>query len=161
VLRLLALERYGEAEGRLESLPEANEPLGRLLYAVLHLHAGRLREAEKLGRELVMQGVERASANYLLGLCGEQSGDEAAARTRYAEAVRADPTFALAHLRAGTLARRAGDVATARVALRMALSLLPQEDPMHLSLFGGGFGRHGLMQVGLQELQACSTPEAS
>jgi chemotaxis protein methyltransferase CheR len=161
VLRLLELERYGEAEGRLESLPEAKQPLGRLLYAVLHLHAGRLREAEKLGRELVMQGIERASANYLLGLCGEQSGDEAAARTRYAEAVRADPTFALAHLRAGTLARRAGDMAAARVALRMALSLLPQEDALHLSLFGGGFGRHGLMQVGLQELQACSTTEAS
>ncbi len=156
VLRLLERERYGEAESRLESLPEATQPLGRLLYAVLHLHAGRLREAEKLGRELVMQGAERASASYLLGLCGEQSGDEAAARTRYAEAVRADPTFALAHLRAGTLARRAGDVATARIALRMALSLLPQEDALHLSLFGGGFGRHGLMQVGLQELQACS-----
>jgi chemotaxis protein methyltransferase CheR len=161
VLRLLERERYGEAESRLESLPEATQPLGRLLYAVLHLHAGRLREAEKVGRELVMQGAERASANYLLGLCGEQSGDEAAARTRYAEAVRADPTFALAHLRAGTLARRAGDVASARVALRMALSLLPQEDALHLSLFGGGFGRHGLMQVGLQELQACSTTEAS
>jgi len=161
VLRLLERERYGEAESRLESLPEASQPLGRLMEAVLHLHAGRLREAEKRARELVMQGVERASANYLLGLCGEQSGDEAAARTRYAEAVRADPTFALAHLRAGTLARRAGDVAAARVALRMALSLLPQEDALHLSLFGGGFGRHGLMQVGLQELQACSTTEAS
>lgn len=156
VLRLLEEERYTEAWALLESLPAAAQPRGMLLRAVLHLHAGRLNEAEQLGRQLARVGTSEAPAQYLLGLCLEQSGHEPAARVRYAAAVRADPTFALGHLRVGTLARRAGHLSEARVALRMALSLLPQEKPLHLALFGGGFGRHGLMQVGLQELQACS-----
>ena len=156
VLRLLGEERYTEAWALLESLPQATQPRGLLLRAVLHLHAGRLDEAERMGRQLTTAGTSEAAAHYLLGLCLEQAGDEAGARNRYNAAVRSDPTFALGHLRAGTLARRAGDVGAARVALRMALSLLPQEQPLHLSLFGAGFGRHGLMQVGLQELQACT-----
>lgn len=157
VLQLLEAERYTEAWTHLESLPQqSSSPKAQLLRAVLHLHAGRLSQAEQLGRQLVAASTTEASAYYLLGLCLEQSGDEAGARGRYAASVRAEPTFALAHLRAGTLARRAGDMVEARVALRMAVSLLPQEKPLHLSLFGGGFGRHGLMQVGLQELQACT-----
>ncbi len=156
VLRLLEEERYTEAWALLESLPQAMQPRGLLLRAVLHLHAGRLDEAERMGRQLTSSGGAEAAAHYLLGLCLEQAGDEVGARNRYNAAVRSDPTFALGHLRAGTLARRAGDVGAARVALRMALSLLPQEQPLHLSLFGAGFGRHGLMQVGLQELQACT-----
>jgi chemotaxis protein methyltransferase CheR len=146
VLRLLEAERYAEAWARLESLPQEVQPKGLLLRAVLHLHAGRLGAAEQLGREL-------AAAS---STCLEQSGNEVGARARYAAALRAEPTFALAHLRAGTLARRAGDMVDARVALRMAVSLLPQEKHLYLSLFGGGFGRHGLMQVGMQELQACT-----
>lgn len=156
VLRLLEEERYTEAWARLESLPDSSQPRGLLLRAVLHLHAGRLDQAERLGRQLVASNSSEASAQYLLGLCLEQAGDEVGARARYTAAVRAEPTFALGHLRAGTMARRAGNGVEARVALRMALSLLPQEKPLHLALFGAGFGRHGLMQVVLQELQACS-----
>ena len=156
VLQLLEAERYTDAWALLESLSQSASPKALLLRAVLHLHAGRLSQAEQLGRQLVTASATEAPAYYLLGLCLEQSGDEAGARGRYAASVRAEPTFALAHLRAGSLARRAGDMVEARVALRMAVSLLPQEKPLHLSLFGGGFGRHGLMQVGLQELQACT-----
>lgn len=156
VLRLLEEERYTEAWARLESLPESSQPRGLLLRAVLHLHAGRLDQAERLGRQIAGSGSHEASAHYLLGLCLEQAGDEVGARARYTAAVRAEPTFALGHLRAGTLARRAGNGVEARVALRMALSLLPQEKSLHLALFGAGFGRHGLMQVVLQELQACT-----
>ncbi len=156
VLRLLEEERYTEAWARLESLPDSSQSRGMLLRAVLHLHAGRLDQAERLGRQLVASNSSEASAQYLLGMCLEQAGDEVGARARYTAAVRAEPTFALGHLRAGTMARRAGDGVEARVALRMALSLLPQEKPLHLALFGAGFGRHGLMQVVLQELQACS-----
>ncbi|QRK13854.1 chemotaxis protein CheR [Archangium violaceum] len=159
VLHLLAAERYTEAWSLLESLPQlppSSQPRALLLRAVLHLHAGRLGQAEQLGRQLAATSVTEAPAHYLLGLCLEQFGDEVGARGRYVASVRADPTFALGQLRAGTLARRAGDVVEARVALRMALSLLPQEKPLYLSLFGGGFGRHGLMQVVLQELQACT-----
>jgi chemotaxis protein methyltransferase CheR len=156
VLQLLEAERYAEAGALLEPLPQATQPMGQLLRAVLHLHAGRLSQAEQLGRQLATASVTEAPAHYLLGMCLEQFGDERGARGRYAAAVRADPTFALGQLRAGTLARRAGDVVEARVGLRMALSMLPQEKPLYLALFGGGFGRHGLMQVVLQELQACT-----
>jgi chemotaxis protein methyltransferase CheR len=156
VLRLLGAERYAEASSRLEALPEAGHPLGRLLRAVLLLNEGRFTEAERAGQQLVSVRDTESSAHFLLGLCLEHSGDERGARERYSAAARSDPTFALSHLRAGTLARRAGQVAEARVALRMALSLLPQEKPLRLTLFGGGFGRHGLMQVGLRELQACT-----
>lgn len=156
VLQLLEAERYAEAGALLESLPQSSQPLGQLLRAVLHLHAGRLSQAEQLGRQLATASATEAPAHYLLGLCLEQFGDERGARGRYAAAVRADPTFALGQLRSGTLARRAGDVVEARVGLRMALSMLPQEKPLYLALFGGGFGRHGLMQVVLQELQACT-----
>ncbi|HEX8823622.1 MAG TPA: CheR family methyltransferase, partial [Archangium sp.] len=156
VLRLLEGERYTEAWTHLESLPQATQPKGLLLRAVLHLNAGRLDQAERLGRQLVASGSNEASAQYLLGLCLEQAGDEVGARARYNAAVRAEPTFALGYLRAGTLARRAGNGVEARVSLRMALSLLPQEKPLHLALFGAGFGRHGLMQVVLQELQDCT-----
>jgi chemotaxis protein methyltransferase CheR len=144
VLRLVEQERHEEAWARLEALPESARSEAGLLRAVLHLHAGRLREAERLGRELATSGPERAAAYYLLGVCGEQAGDEAAARARYTEALRVEPTFALAQLRIGTLARRSGDLAGARVALRMALSLLSREKALYLSLLGGGFGRHGL-----------------
>ncbi|WP_395820525.1 CheR family methyltransferase [Archangium minus] len=156
VLHLLSAERYTEAWTLLESLPQSSQPKALLLRAVLHLHAGRLGQAEQLGRQLAAASGTEAPAHYLLGLCLEQFGDEVGARSRYVASVRADPTFALGQLRAGTLARRAGDVVEARVSLRMALSLLPQEKPLYLSLFGGGFGRHGLMQVVLQELQACT-----
>lgn len=156
VVRLLGAERYGEASSRLEALAEAKQPVGRLLRAVLLLNEGRFEEAERAGQQLLAVRDIEPCAHYLLGLCLEHSGDERAARERYAAAARADPTFALSHLRSGTLARRAGQVAEARVALRMALSLLPQEKPLRLTLFGGGFGRHGLMQVGLRELQACT-----
>ncbi|WP_245814249.1 CheR family methyltransferase [Cystobacter ferrugineus] len=156
LLPLLDAERYAEAWTRLEALPQAAQPQGQLLRAVLHLNAGRFAEAALAGQQLLSVRDTEASAHFLLGVCLEHSGDEAGARNRYAAAARADPTFALSHLRAGTLARRAGNVAEARVALRMALSLLPQEKPLRLTLFGGGFGRHGLMQVGLRELQACT-----
>ncbi|WP_395837563.1 CheR family methyltransferase [Cystobacter fuscus] len=156
LLPLLDAERYTEAWARLDALPQATLPQGQLLRAVLHLNAGRFAEAEHAGQQLLTVRDTEASAHFLLGVCLEHSGDEAGARNRYAAAARADPTFALSHLRAGTLARRAGNVAEARVALRMALSLLPQEKPLRLTLFGGGFGRHGLMQVGLRELQACT-----
>ncbi|WP_338023559.1 CheR family methyltransferase [Archangium primigenium] len=155
VLMALEAERYEEAWTRLNALPEGSRPQGELLRAVLHLNAGRFAEAERAGRQLLSVGSTEASAHFLLGVCLEQSGDDAGARSRYAAAARVDPTFALGHLRQGTLARRAGDVAEARVALRMAVSLLPHEKPLMLTLFGGGFGRHGLMQLGLRELQAC------
>lgn len=155
--RLFEEERYADARSWLEGLPESEreQPVMQLLRAALHLHAGRFQEAERLSEVLVERGVQGAGANYLLGLCREQAGDGPSARARYERAVHLEPTFALGHLRLGMLARRSGTPLTARVALRLALTLLAHEQPVHLALFGGGFGRHGLMQVCQRELLAC------
>lgn len=151
-------ERYADARSWLEGLPESEreQPVMQLLRAALQLQAGRFQEAELLSEVLVERGVQSAGAHYLLGLCREQAGDGANARARYERAVHLEPTFALGHLRLGMLARRDGTQMTARVALRLALTLLAHEQPVHLALFGGGFGRHGLMQVCQRELLACS-----
>jgi chemotaxis protein methyltransferase CheR len=156
--RLLEEERYGEAQAWLERLPEGDrEQSGtRLLKAVLHFQSGHFPEAERAAESLVDTGRAEAAVYYLLGLCREQAGDEGGARHRYARAVHLEPTFALGHLRLGILARRAREAMPARVALRLALTLLAHEQPVHLALFGGGFGRHGLMQVCQQELRACA-----
>ncbi|WP_245767494.1 CheR family methyltransferase [Stigmatella erecta] len=156
--RLLEEERYAEAQAWLEQLPEADreQSSARLLRAVLHFQSGHFPEAERGAEALVATGRAEAAVYYLLGLCREQAGDDGGARHRYARAVHLEPTFALGHLRLGILARRAREAMPARVALRLALSLLAHEQPLHLALFGGGFGRHGLMQVCQQELRACA-----
>lgn len=156
--RLLEEERYAEAQAWLEQLPEADreQSSARLLRAVLHFQGGHFPEAERVAESLVATGRAEAAVYYLLGLCREQAGDEGGARHRYARAVHLEPTFALGHLRLGILARRAREAMPARVALRLALTLLAHEQPLHLALFGGGFGRHGLMQVCQQELRACA-----
>ncbi|ADO68290.1 CheR family methyltransferase [Stigmatella aurantiaca] len=156
--RLLEEERYAEAQAWLEQLPEPDreQSSARLLRAVLHFQGGHFPEAERVAESLVATGRAEAAVYYLLGLCREQAGDEGGARNRYARAVHLEPTFALGHLRLGILARRAQEATPARVALRLALTLLAHEQPLHLTLFGGGFGRHGLMQVCQQELRACA-----
>jgi chemotaxis protein methyltransferase CheR len=156
--RLLEEERYAEARDWLEGLAEQEQEqsLSRLLRAALLLQAGAFREAERLGEVLAESGMQGAAAHYLVGLCREQAGDATSARACYERAVHLEPTFALGHLRLGMLARRDGVRATARVALRLALTLLVHEQPLHLMLFGGGFGRHGLMQVCQRELWACA-----
>jgi chemotaxis protein methyltransferase CheR len=156
--QLLQEERYAEASAFLERLSEheREQPVARLLRATLHLHTGDFREAERLSEALLESGGAAAAAYYLQGLCREQSGDPSTARARYERAIHLEPTFALGHLRLGMLARRAGALTPARVALRLSLTLLAHEQPVHLALFGGGFGRHGLMQVCQRELWACS-----
>lgn len=158
VWRLLEEERYTEARDWLEGLAEQEQEqsLSRLLRAAIHLHSGAFREAERLGEALAESGMQGAAAHYLVGLCREQAGDTHSARGCYERAVHMEPTFALGHLRLGMLARRDGARTTARVALRLALTLLANEQPLHLMLFGGGFGRHGLMQVCQRELWACA-----
>jgi chemotaxis protein methyltransferase CheR len=58
-------------------------------------------------------------------------------------------------LHLGRLARREGDLATARRELSRALDLLAREDATRVLLFGGGFGRDVLTQLCRAELRAC------
>jgi chemotaxis protein methyltransferase CheR len=156
-LDLLRREQFAAALAVVESIPDSpdSEPDTLLLRAVLLIQCGRTdRAAETCGRLLEGHGAD-AGAHYLLGLCRESTGDATAATEHNRVAAHLDPTFALPRLRLGILARRSGDVDTARRELGHALGLLSREDPHRLLLFAGGFARSALTELCRSELAAC------
>jgi chemotaxis protein methyltransferase CheR len=58
-------------------------------------------------------------------------------------------------LHLGRLLRRRGETAAARAELARALDLLGREEETRIALFGGGFRREALLQIGRAELRAC------
>lgn len=155
--RLLARERFAEALSVLEAgAGEGSAAHERpLLRAVLLLQDGRVELAESACRDLLARGEIDAAAHYVLGLCHEARGDVDAARSQHRSAARRDPSFAMPRLHLGLLARRAGDVAAARRELTLAVALLKHEPAERIGLFGGGFGRGALLDLGEAELRAC------
>jgi chemotaxis protein methyltransferase CheR len=125
-----------------------------LLRAVLLTHGGDLVAAETLCREVLALDELSSGAHYLTALCREDAGDRPGALEHDRIAAYLDPTFAMPRLHLGLLARRAGDHAAARGELGEALSLLEREDPLRLLLYGGGFGRPGLLALCRAELRA-------
>ena len=59
------------------------------------------------------------------------------------------------HLRLGLMFRREGDLRGARRELQNASTLLAQEDPARVLLFGGGFSRSTLIDLCVSELRLC------
>ena len=96
-----------------------------------------------------------AGAHYLMAVCQEHTGDVLAAAEHDQTAIYLDPAFAMPHLHLGLLAKRLGDLATARRELSEALALLPREDASRILLFGGGFHREALTQYCQSQLRAC------
>jgi chemotaxis protein methyltransferase CheR len=90
-----------------------------------------------------------------MALCREALGDRAAAQEHAQTAAYLDPTFAMARLHLGLLARRGGNRDTARRELATAMVLLQREDASRILLFGGGFGRQALVALCRAELTAC------
>jgi chemotaxis protein methyltransferase CheR len=154
---LIRQERFAEARTALALLPPASarDPDAVLLQAVLLTHGGDLAAAERLCAEVLVLDELSAGAHYLTALCRERAGDGRAAVDHDQAAVYLDPSFAMPHLHLGLLARRAGDPGAARRALTEALTLLEREDPARLLMFGGGFGREGLLSLCRAELRAC------
>lgn len=151
---LLRAERYAEASETLRSIPAA-EHLDvdvQLLRAVLLIHGGDLPAAETLSREVLAVDARNAGAHYLLALCREQAGDARTAIDHNQTATSLDPGFAMPHLHLGLVARRTGDLSSARRELALAAELLQREDPARLLLFGGGFSREVLIDVCRAEL---------
>jgi chemotaxis protein methyltransferase CheR len=66
-----------------------------------------------------------------------------------------EPDFAMPHLHMGLLAKRAGQLDTARTELGQGLILLPREDVSRILLFGGGFSRDALVELCRSELRRC------
>jgi chemotaxis protein methyltransferase CheR len=157
---LMRQERFSEARSALETLPpeSGRDPDVLLLKAVLLTHGGDLAAAERLCGEVLVLDEMSAGAHYLTALCRERAGDSGGAASHDHVASYLDPSFAMPRLHLGLLARRAGDQKAARRELGEALTLLEREDPSRLLLFGGGFGRQGLLTLCRAELSACGLP---
>jgi chemotaxis protein methyltransferase CheR len=152
-LDLLRQERFSEALGLLGPQGRGSgDPDVALLRAALLTHSGALSEAEEACRELLALDDLSAGAHYLLALCREARSDLTGAVDHHQTAAHLDPGFAMPRLHLGLLARRAGRRDLAERELRQAARLLAREDPSRLLLFGGGFGRDGLIALCRAEL---------
>jgi chemotaxis protein methyltransferase CheR len=157
---LIRRERYAEALGIVERLPEAraNQPDALLVHAAIRLHSGQRAAAELLCSRLLAadpSGPRAAGAHQVLALCCEAAGDRSRAHDHRHTAAYLDPTFAMPRLHLGLAARRAGDASAARRELGHALVLLARESVPRVLLFGGGFDRDALIALCRSELAAC------
>lgn len=154
---LLHQERFAEALDAVRMLPAeaADDAEALLLKAVLCVHNAQLAEAEQVCQRLLDIDELNSGAHYVLALCREDAGDSQAAINQNQTAVYLDPNFAMPHLHLGLLARRTGDLLSARRELQQALMLLQREDSSRVLLFGGGFSRDALLALCRAELSAC------
>jgi len=153
-LELLSRERFADALTELgdpfvNEVPEADT---LLLRAVLLTHSGQLDAAQTTCAQLLELDELSAGAHYLLALCHERNGRLEAALEHDQTAIYLDPTLAMPRLHLGLVARRMNDRQTARRELTQAALLLEREDASHLLLYGGGFGRNGLIALCRSEL---------
>jgi chemotaxis protein methyltransferase CheR len=150
-------ERFDEALATLEAMAPADrtDPDVLLLTAMIQMERGQLDEAARLCKSLLALDDLNAAAHYLTALCHEQGGRRAAAIDSYHVGVYLDRAFAMPHLRLGLMFRREGDLGGARRELQNASTLLAQEDPARVLLFGGGFSRSTLIELCASELRLC------
>lgn len=154
---LLRKERFSDAMELLRALPpeSKSDPDTQLLVAVLLTNRGDLPEAEKVCRHVLNLDELNAGAHYLMALCREHAGDREGATRHDQTAAYLDSEFAMPHLHLGLVAKRCGDVETARRELGRAKPLLEREDASRILLFGGGFTREALVAFCRAELCAC------
>jgi len=158
VLEHLHNERFDQALEQLDTLPsaQAHDPDVLLLKAVSLCHSAALDAAQAVCREVLEREALNAGAHYVLALCREGVGDARGAVEHDQEAAYLDGGFAMPRLHLGLLAKRRGDFGTAERELQRAISLLQNEDPARLLLFGGGFRREALIALCRAECAACA-----
>lgn len=154
---LLRQERFAAALEVVRAYPEeaGRDPDSILLHAILLTQSGSLPKAEEACRRLLEVDELNAGAHYLLALCREGAGEPEAAAEHDRIALYLDPGFAMPRLHLGLLARRAGDLETAKRELADARALLQLEGASRLLLFGGGFHRDALIAVCDAEIRSC------
>jgi chemotaxis protein methyltransferase CheR len=146
---LLRHERFADALTEVEALPAESrrDPKVMLLRALLLAQAAKIGEARRTCEDLLGIDELNAGAHYVLALCHESEQDTQAAMEHHHFALHLDPTFAMASLHLGLLAKRTGDMAAARRELSRALRLLERDEASRLLLFGGGFNREALVAL--------------
>ena len=156
ILDLLQRERFAEALDLVRAMPSAaaKDHDVLLLTAALLAHSGQLVAGAEVASRLLLTDELNAGAHYVLALCYEGAGDRAAAAHHNHLASYLDPEFAMPRLHLGLLAKRSGDMPSARRELAQALLLLKREDGSRLMLFGGGFTRDGLIALCKAELSS-------
>lgn len=155
VISLITAERFDAALRLLDSARSTGRAEAGLLRAVLQVSTGRLEAALAECTLLLELDDLNADAHFVMALCREHQGDGASAREHDRMASYLDSDFAMPHLQLGRLARRSGDLCTARRELALACDLLLREAPVRIALFGGGFDRKALRDVCRGELAAC------
>jgi chemotaxis protein methyltransferase CheR len=152
---LIGDDRFDDALARLDALP-AGPPRtdALLLRAVVLTHRGLLARAEEACKALLALAPDHAGGHYLLALGRETTGDLVGAVFHADRASALDPSFAMAQVHLGLLARRAGDRAAATRSLERAVVLLGGEDAARLAIYGGGFGKTALIAMCRAELTA-------
>ena len=154
VLELMQKERFEEALARVEAgLIDVRSERG-LLRAVILTNLGRAVDAKRALDTRLQRLPNCPFSHYLLGVCRESLLQFEEARQSYARAVELDPEFAMANLRGGMLARRAGQLEEARRALAGALEHFPRQGTRTLLFYGGGFTREMLASLCRAELAA-------
>lgn len=156
---LVAAERFAQALDLLETMTsdagsQADGNGTRLLRASMLTNLSRYGEAERECKLLLAADPTNAGAHFLLGLCREQAGALGEAEEHMARTTYLDPTFPMAHVHRGLIARRQRDLPGAKAAFRLAIGAIEEEDANRLALFGGGFSRESLKKLCMRELDA-------
>ncbi len=159
VRKLVAVEHFDRALDVLAKLaPEGEDARAEVLRAVAYLGIGDVDAAERCSVRLIASSDPPPEAHVVLAFIAESRGDRDKAIEHHRAAVYLDPDLALSHLHLGRIQRRAGRIAEARHELSQALELLPRESTARLVLFGGGFGRDGLLALCRSELASLGGP---
>jgi chemotaxis protein methyltransferase CheR len=156
VIELIRQERFEAALTSVESCKAGEHSERWLLRAVILTNLGRTAEAARAAQTRLERVPSCPFSHYLLGVCSESLQNLADAQRQYERAADLEPAFAMALLRAGMLARRAGQGETARRALQSALEQFPRQRARTQLLYGGGFARETLTALCRAELSALS-----
>ena len=157
VVELIRQERFEEALSGVETHAGDERSERWLLRALILTNLGRTLDAVGAARARLSRVPGCPFSHYLLGVCAETGFLFEEALGHYGHAAELDPAFAMAFLRAGILARRAGQPERARRALTAAIERFPQQGARTQLLYGGGFGREALASLCRAELSALGT----
>lgn len=151
LLEVWRQERFADVVAAIDETGTEDPELA-VMRAAACAQCGRIEDAERACEQLIAEHAAPAAGHFILALCCEGLGDVAGAAEHHRVAISFDPSFALAHLRLGILARRRDDRALAERELAQAVALLDDEDERRIVLFGGGFPRDALIALSRNEL---------